>query len=108
MSANEEGTSEDNCLQHECAAGAFCKAPPGTDVNASAHRCIGCRGKIHSALWCGENWGEYIKSSHCKITDELSYVSPLPTPLMDPLSLEASDNHDNQPAMGATKAGGGW
>jgi hypothetical protein len=22
--------------------------------------------------------------------------------------LEASDNHDNQPATGATKAGGGW
>jgi hypothetical protein len=27
---------------------------------------------------------------------------------MDPLRLEASDNHDNQPGMGATKAGGGW
>ncbi len=27
---------------------------------------------------------------------------------MDPLSLEASDNHDNQPATGATKAGGDW
>jgi hypothetical protein len=27
---------------------------------------------------------------------------------MDPLILEASDNHDNQPAPGATKAGGGW
>ncbi len=27
---------------------------------------------------------------------------------MDPLCLEASDNHDNQPATGATKAGGGW
>jgi hypothetical protein len=27
---------------------------------------------------------------------------------MDPLHLEASDNHDNQPAMGAKKAGGGW
>ncbi len=27
---------------------------------------------------------------------------------MDPLRLEASDNHDNQPAMGAMKAGGGW
>jgi hypothetical protein len=27
---------------------------------------------------------------------------------MDPLCLEVSDNHDNQPAMGATKAGGGW
>ncbi len=22
--------------------------------------------------------------------------------------MEASDNHDNQPAMGATKVGGGW
>jgi hypothetical protein len=27
---------------------------------------------------------------------------------MDPLCLEALDNHDNQPATGATKAGGGW
>jgi hypothetical protein len=27
---------------------------------------------------------------------------------MDPLSLEAFDNHDNQPAMGATKVGEGW
>jgi hypothetical protein len=27
---------------------------------------------------------------------------------MDPLRLEASDNHDNQPATGATKTGGGW
>ena len=27
---------------------------------------------------------------------------------MDPLHLEASDNHDNQPATGATKTGGGW
>jgi hypothetical protein len=35
-------------------------------------------------------------------------VSPLSPPLMDPLHLEASDNHDNQPATGATKAGGGW
>ena len=27
---------------------------------------------------------------------------------MDPLRLEVSDNHDNQPATGATKTGGGW
>jgi hypothetical protein len=27
---------------------------------------------------------------------------------MDPLHLEASDNHDNQPATGAMKTGGGW
>jgi hypothetical protein len=27
---------------------------------------------------------------------------------MDPLHLEASDNHDNQPAMGAMKTCGGW
>jgi hypothetical protein len=27
---------------------------------------------------------------------------------MDPLCLETLDNHDNQPAMGAMKAGGGW
>ncbi len=32
----------------------------------------------------------------------------MPPPLIDPLHLEASDNHDNQPAMGATKTGGGW
>jgi hypothetical protein len=27
---------------------------------------------------------------------------------MDPLILEVSNNHDNQPATGAAKAGGGW
>jgi hypothetical protein len=27
---------------------------------------------------------------------------------MDPLRLEASDNHNNQPATAATKTGGGW
>jgi hypothetical protein len=27
---------------------------------------------------------------------------------MNPLHLEVSDNHDNQPATGAMKAGGGW
>jgi hypothetical protein len=27
---------------------------------------------------------------------------------MDPLHLEALDNHNNQPATGATKTGGGW
>ncbi len=27
---------------------------------------------------------------------------------MDPLRLEVSDNHDNQPAMGASTTGGGW
>ncbi len=35
-------------------------------------------------------------------------MSPSPPPLMDPLRLETSDNHDNQPATGATKMGGGW
>ncbi len=27
---------------------------------------------------------------------------------MNPLHLKALDNHDNQPAMGATRGGGGW
>jgi hypothetical protein len=27
---------------------------------------------------------------------------------MEPLRLEALDNHDNQPVTGATKTGGGW
>jgi len=102
MSTNEDRS------QHECAAGEFCMAPPGANINASTHRCLNCQCKIHCAIWCGENWGEYIKSSHCKIADELSYVSPSPTPLMDRLSLEAPDNHDNQLATGVTKAGGGW
>ncbi len=35
-------------------------------------------------------------------------MSPSPPPLVDPLSLGALDNYNNQPAMGATKAGGGW
>jgi len=51
----------------------LCAAPPGTDVSASAHRCLDCRGKIHCAMWCSENWGEYIESDCCKITpDQLS------------------------------------
>jgi hypothetical protein len=33
---------------------------------------------------------------------------PCPPPLMDPLILEALDNHDNQPVTGATKVSGGW
>ncbi len=32
----------------------------------------------------------------------------MPPPLIDPLHLEALDNHDNQPATGAMKTGGGW
>ncbi len=32
----------------------------------------------------------------------------MPPLLMDPLRLEAPDNHDNQPATGAMKTGGGW
>ena len=51
---------EDDHTQHECVAGALCAAPPGTDVSASAHRCLDCQGKIHCVWWCGENWGEYI------------------------------------------------
>ena len=37
-------------------------------LNSSTHCCLNCNGKIHCALWCGENWGEYIKSDLCKIT----------------------------------------
>ncbi len=33
---------------------------------------------------------------------------PRPLPLIYPLRLEALDNHDNQPATRAAKAGGGW
>ncbi len=33
---------------------------------------------------------------------------PHPPFLVDPLRLEALDNNNNQPATGATKAGGGW
>ncbi len=35
-------------------------------------------------------------------------MSSSPPPLTDPLSLEALDNQNNQPARGATKAGGDW
>ncbi len=35
-------------------------------------------------------------------------MSSSPPLLTDPLSLEALDNHDNQPATGATKVGSGW
>ncbi len=33
-------------------------------------------------------------------------MSPLPPPLIDLLRLEALDNYNNQPVMGATKTGG--
>ena len=33
---------EDDHMQHEFAVGALCAAPPGTDVSASAHRCLDC------------------------------------------------------------------
>ena len=33
---------EDDHTQHECAASALCAAPPGTEVSASAHRCLDC------------------------------------------------------------------
>ena len=64
ISANEESA---------CAAGRLCNAPDHADLNSSTHRCLNCRGKIHCALWCGENWGEYVKSANCRITpDQLS------------------------------------
>ncbi len=46
MSANEEAA---------CAAGTLCQAPDHTDINSLTHRRLNCRGKIHSAMWCGEN-----------------------------------------------------
>ena len=78
--------------QHECAAGTLCAAPPGTDVSASAYRCLDCRGKIHCAMWCGENWGEYIESDRCKITpDQLSAAGRA--------SMQGSD-HELSPSVG--------
>ncbi len=43
-----------------------------------------------------------------KLIYGLSYKSPSPPLLVDPLRLEELDNDNNQPATGATKAGGGW
>jgi hypothetical protein len=64
ISANEESA---------CAVGRLCNAPDHADLNSSMHRCLNCRGKIHCALWCGKNWGEYVKSANCRITpDQLS------------------------------------
>ena len=59
---------EDNHTQHACAAGALCVAPSGADVSASTHRCLDCQRKIHCAMWCGENWKEYLESERCNIT----------------------------------------
>ncbi len=39
-----------------CAASTLCQAPDHANINSSMHRCLNCRGKIHSAMWCGENW----------------------------------------------------
>jgi hypothetical protein len=51
----------------------LCVAPSGADVSASTHRCLDCRDKIHCAMWCGENWKEYLESERCNITpDQLS------------------------------------
>lgn len=73
LNDRQEETAEDNLTQHECAAGALCVAPSGADVSASTHRCLDCRGKIHCAMWCGENWKEYLESERCNITpDQLS------------------------------------
>jgi hypothetical protein len=73
LNDRREKTAEDNLTQHECAAGALCVAPSGADVSASTHRCLDCRGKIHCAMWCGENWKEYLESERCNITpDQLS------------------------------------
>ena len=70
-------TNEDRS-QHEWAAGEFCMAPPGANINASTHHCLNCQCRIHCAFWCGENWGEYIQSGRCKITtNQLSTAGQL-------------------------------
>jgi hypothetical protein len=64
MSANKEAA---------CAAGMLCQAPDHADINSSMHCCLNCRGEIHSAMWCGKNWGNYIMSANCRITlDQLT------------------------------------
>ena len=56
-----------------CAAGRLCNPPDHADLNSLTHRCLNCRGKIHCALWCGNNWGEYVKLANFQITpDQLS------------------------------------
>ena len=62
LNERREKTAEDNLTQHKCAAGALCVAPSGADVSATTHHCLDCRGKIHCAMWCGENWKEYLES----------------------------------------------
>ncbi len=52
----------------ECATGMMCTAPPGAKLSESPHHCLDCRRKIHTAIWCGKNWGGYVDSSVCKIT----------------------------------------
>jgi hypothetical protein len=53
MSANKEAA---------CTAGTLCQAPDHANINSSMHCCLNCRGKIHSAMWCGKNRGNYIMS----------------------------------------------
>ena len=65
LSEHREKTAKDNLTQHKCAAGALCVAPSGADVSATTHHCLDCRGKIHCAMWCGENWKEYLESERC-------------------------------------------
>ena len=52
--AEEDHTHQ---MQLECAAGALCDAPHGTDLSASTHHCLNCCGKIHCAFFCGKIWG---------------------------------------------------
>ncbi len=49
MSANEDAA---------CAAGTLCQAPDHANINLSTHHCLNRRGKIHSTMWCGKNWGD--------------------------------------------------
>jgi hypothetical protein len=51
----------------ECATGMMCTAPPGAKLSESPHHCLNCRRKIHTAIWCGKNWGEYVHSGVSKI-----------------------------------------
>ncbi len=51
----------------------MCTAPPGAKLSEWPHHCLDCQKKIHTAIWWGKNWGEYVDSGVFKINvDQLS------------------------------------
>jgi hypothetical protein len=57
----------------QCAAGIRCTSTTGAEgLDNSTHFCFDCRGKIHSALFCGKVLEEYTNESRKLDVDKLS------------------------------------